>query len=152
VDAVHYVTSRIVARYGHPARAAHLYLFRIVPGSDIALLPPDPQSVMMAWVDEGDGLTPVVPGEAVARCQKARAALENYKTNRPLTQRLMARIVVFSVEEHKSASQVIVELFSRALAFTPKGDRRVTETWRPNADGTDGWYSAHPDQDASRLG
>jgi hypothetical protein len=148
VDAAEFVTSRIVRRYGHSGRAAHLYLFRLVPGSDFLRLPPDRQTLIAAWMDEGGGLAPATPDEAVTRCKLARSTLEGYKINRPETQRLMARIVVFSVAEHIADAQVIVELFSRALAFTPKGDRRVTETWRQAEDGTDSWYSAHPDQEA----
>jgi hypothetical protein len=36
---------------------------------------------------------------------------------------------------------ITVELFSRSLAFFPRGDRRVTETWRRAPDGA--WYSVH---------
>lgn len=145
MDAVEFVTSRIVARYGHPARKAYLYLFRLTPGSDFDRTPPDPSSIIGAWLDEGDQLAPAAPKDAIARCQSAYSALHASSDRRPETRRLMARIVVFSVEEHEPGMMVVVQLSSRALAFTPKGDRRVTETWRPAQDGTDGWYSAHPD-------
>ncbi|MHB8627984.1 MAG: hypothetical protein ACYDBJ_17390 [Aggregatilineales bacterium] len=144
MDATEFVAGRIVTRYGHPARAAHLYLFRLMPNSDFGLAPPDPQTVIASWMDEGGGLAPVAPNEAVAHCQAARAMLQEHTTIRPETRRLMARLVVFSVEEHETEALVIVQLFSRALAFTPKGDRRATETWRRAEDGTNGWYSAYP--------
>lgn len=133
-----FVTGRIIERYGNPSRTAYLYVFRLNPDADLTPLIPETGSIQAAWVDEGAGLVQTPPMEAIARCSAAR----DFKSARPANaherRQLMARVVAFTVEQ-QAPDQIKVELFSRALTFTPKGDRRVTETWRP-AQGS--WYSA----------
>ncbi len=143
-DPLDFVAERLVERYSHPSRTAYLYCFRLQPGTDFAPLIPDLAAVIIAWVDEGAGLAVLPADAAISRCQTAlvsQSALA-LKPARPTTsherRQTMARLISFSIER-QAVDQISVDLFSRALAFTPKGDRRVTETWRP-AEGT--WYSA----------
>lgn len=137
-----FVAGQIAARYAHPSRTAYLYLFRLTPGADFAQMPLDTTYIVTAWVDEGVGLAAVSASEAVARCAAAaqfRAARPANAHERRLT---MARLVMFNVIGGADQAQIAVDLYSRALQFTPKGDRRALETWR-RADEIGGdWYSA----------
>ncbi len=139
-----FVTARIVARYANPSRVAHLYLFQITPDADLTLLPPQADAAIMAWLDEDNGLAESPISEVIAHCENTIAAFRD-RANTPQAKlsaherrRQMARGVSFSIRA--TDDLITVELFSRSLAFAPRGDRRVTESWRRAADG--GWYSA----------
>ena len=138
------VTARIVRRYANPARTAYLYLFRLKPGGELGPIVPEADSVLAAWADEGEGLLSTPPDEAVRKCAAAHAVgLEIAQTPQKLTphqrRQLMARSILFTVEQI-SDSVINVHRFSRALAFSPKGDRKVTEEWHPS---NEGWYSSY---------
>ncbi|MEP7287472.1 MAG: hypothetical protein ABI947_17075 [Chloroflexota bacterium] len=142
-----YVAERIAARYGHPARVAHLYLFRLKPDSDLTAIVPSVETVLTAWVDEGSGLGPTSAARAIEQCQAVYGV--ELKTSRPTTplerRRQMARSVLFTVEQ-PDVDSIEVQLMSRALAFSPKGDRAAHEVWHRSGEG---WYSAyqpHADQ------
>jgi|GEM_PF-1075519 len=134
-----YVTQRLVDRYGMAGRTAYLYLFRVQPGSDFVLLIPDAAQVIDAWIDDGAGLQVTTANTAIDRC---RTALDHRIAHAPQNtqerRQHMARVVMFSIDL-QSAERISVDLFSRALFFTPKGDRRVGEIWLPTADS---WYSS----------
>src|SRR5258706_1469821 len=100
------VTARIVRRYANPGRAAYMYLFRLKPGSELGPLQrlvPEPDSVLAAWADEGEGLLSTPPDEAVRRCATAYAVgVEIAQTPQKLAphqrRQLMARSILFTVE------------------------------------------------------
>jgi hypothetical protein len=142
-SATDYVAARIAERYGHPGRAAYTYLFRLKPGSDFGPLVPDLASVLAAWMDEGDGLQPVPVEAAVEHCRAAlnsKPVLSRPQRLTPHQRRhMMSRSILFSVEQ-PAEDLVTVRLVSRALHFSPKGDREAFEQWRPTGDG---WYSAY---------
>jgi hypothetical protein len=147
MEPVQSVVEQIAKRYAHPGRAAYLYLFQMKPDSDLTHLVPDVESVLAAWMDEGQGLTPTDIETAVDHC----TATYNLKLKTIRTRiseerrRQMARSVVFTVVQ-SGEDMVKVTLVSRALAFSPKGDRTAHEEWKPTEDG--GWYSAYrPDRD-----
>ena len=149
VDPFTFIAGRIVERYSHPSRTNYLYLFQLLAGADFAPIVPALSQIDQAWVDEGEGLQPIEVVMACQRCQATIDRLHNDSTEgrkpqqRDDRRRLMARQVSFSITAPAiitSESVVLVDLFSRAIAFTPKSDRRVTETWR-SFEG--GWYSAY---------
>lgn len=132
------IADKIVARYGHPSRTAYVYLFHLQAASNRAALIPDPADVIAVWSDEGEGLRPAEVASVIARCQVAASARYS-RPSSPHERRLqMARVITITLQE-QAADQILVDLSSRALAFTPKGDRRALEYWRP-AEGS--WYSA----------
>ncbi len=142
-----YVAARIAERYAHPGRAAYTYLFRLKPDRDFGPLVPDPESVVSAWLDEGGGLAPVPVESAVEHCRAALAAKPDLTRPQQTTshqrRQMMARSILFSVDQREE-NLVKVRLLSRALHFTPKGDREAFEEWRPTGGG---WYSAYrPEQ------
>jgi hypothetical protein len=132
------IAQKIVERYSHPSRTAYLYFFVLRPDANRAILIPHVGDVLYAWVDEGHGLVQKSPAEAVASCKTA----DSFRLERPMNPQQrrmqMARVVTISLEQ-QAPDQVLVDLYSRAIAFTPKGDRHVLEIWRP-AEGS--WYSA----------
>jgi hypothetical protein len=132
------ILGKIRVRYSAPKRTAYLYLFLLKPDANRNILIPSASDVVAAWVDEGNGLTETPIEQALQQTIAAR----EFRTARPTSaheRRLsMARIVTLTVEA-QAVDQYSVDLFSRALAFSPKGDRRALETWRP-AEGS--WYSA----------
>ena len=145
-----WIGNRIAVRYAHPSRQAHLYLFQLTDDADLDAIPPDPAQIKRAWVDAGGGLATTLPALAVAQCQALYDQLRAVSPpprGRFITQQLMARLVVFSVTALANAAEptMRVELFSRALAFTPKADRRVIELWRQT---DSGWYSTYTGRDA----
>ena len=142
------VTQKIVQRYAHPERKAYLYMFRLNPGSEFSSLVPAPESVLAAWVDEGSGLLPAAAGLALAACAITLEVHIASGTPKKLTpherRQQMARSVLFTVQE-SMPDLIEVRLISRALAFSPKGDREAHEHWQRS--GSD-WYSAyHPERD-----
>lgn len=143
-EALDFVSRRIMERYSNPARRAYLYLFRLKPDSDFAPIVPIGDAILTAWIDEGNGLALMPTDESIER---ARAALDLRSNLHRLPQRTMrqtmARVVVFSVVQ-SAAALIAVHLLSRALMFSPKGDREVHEQWRP-IDNSEGkiWYSAY---------
>jgi hypothetical protein len=146
IQPVQYVAERIAQRYAHPSRTAYLYLFQIKADTDLTSPVPDPESVVAAWVDQGAGLASAPIELAVEQC----AATYNLKLRmtRPRTpderRRQMARCVMFTAAQ-SSEDTVNIHLVSRALAFSPKGDRVADEEWKPTGDG--GWYSVYnPDR------
>lgn len=142
------VAGRIRDRYATPARRAYTYLFRMRPGASLDALIPDPESVIAAWVDEGAGLLPAPPAEAVRRCAAAREVRPHDLPPAQLSphqrKQMMARSILF-IATPQDADRVEVHLWSRALGFSPKGDREARETWLRAAG--DFWYSAHRDDD-----
>jgi hypothetical protein len=143
VDPLDFVTQRLVERYGHPARTAYLYMFRIKADSNFSLLIPESESIIAAWVDEGSGLALTKADEALERCGMTKSVKTVSEGPRKLTshqrKQMMARSVQFSVVQ-SSPDLVEVHLMSRSLGFSPKGDRETHELWRPTGDG---WYSAY---------
>jgi len=138
------IAEKIVARYGHPARTAYLYLFQLIADADRSPLIPRAEAVLGAWIDEGMGvLQPADAANALERCAAAR----DLPLTRPATpheRRLfMARVVTFTFMQGAPDEHQVI-LISRALRFTPKGDRTAIETWRP-AEGS--WYSAYTGPD-----
>jgi hypothetical protein len=142
-----FVANRIAQRYANPARSAYAYLFQIKPDADFSSLIPPPEIVIAAWVDEGNGLQPTSPLSAVERCQTTKQAVSDLATPRQRTsherKQTMARSVLFSVAQ-LSESMIEVHLVSRSLAFTPKGDREVSEAWHQSGDS---WFSAYQPKD-----
>jgi hypothetical protein len=136
-EAVEFIVGKLVERYSHPGRVSFMYMFRLAPGTDFEPLLPAAAVIQDAWMDEDTGLVPVEAAVALAHCRETLVVSKARPTNRQERRRQMARVVSFIVLP-QTATQVVVELSSRALLFSPKGDRRVTEIWHP-AEG--GWYS-----------
>jgi hypothetical protein len=138
-----YVAAQIAERYANPGRAAYTYLFRLKPGSDFGPLVPDPAAVIGAWMDEGEGLKLTAAETAVVHCQTIIDSKLDLSQPRNMTphqrRQMMSRSILFAMEQPK-ADLVIVRLLSRALYFSPKGDREAFEEWRPTGEG---WYSAY---------
>lgn|SRR5258708_1716563 len=137
------VAHKIVQRYAHPERKAYLYMFRLKPASDFSAIVPAPENILAAWIDEGNGLLPAAVDSALVACSAAREPHTNPRAPGKLTsherRQLMARSVLFSVEA-TAPDLIEVRLSSRALTFSPKGDREVLERWqRTGAE----WYSAY---------
>ncbi|MCS6870353.1 MAG: hypothetical protein RML95_01855 [Anaerolineae bacterium] len=147
-DALDHVAARIVQRYSNPSRKAYTYLFRLRTESPLTALVPSVEDVLTAWVDEGQGLLPTEPLEAVARCQQAAQIKPHTGTPRVLTphqrKQMMARAIQFNLH-HVSEDEISLHLVNRALGFAPKGDYEVVETWRRTAEGF--WYSAYRKRD-----
>ena len=136
-------------RYANPARRNYLYLFQLKPGTDFMPIPPDPARVVSSWFDEGNRLARSPIDVVIERCRTLNVALHEYDPIPPgkfITRQMMSRIVVFSVAlvEVEAEPTMSIDLFSRALAFTPKADRRVTELWKQ---GGEGWYSTYTGDD-----
>ncbi len=126
-----------------------MYLFQLRSGVDFVPIPPDLVQIVSSWFDEGDGLAASPVAEAVQRCWLLNSALRataDLPRGKFSTRQMMARIVVFSVMlvDAQTEPTMSVDLFSRALAFTPKADRRVVELWKP---GGEGWYSTYTGDD-----
>ncbi|MBO9308267.1 MAG: hypothetical protein J7551_00605 [Chloroflexi bacterium] len=147
-NALDHVAARIVERYSNPSRKAYTYLFRLQADAPLTALVPSATDVLAAWVDEGHGLVPTAPSEAVARCQAAAQIRPHAGPLHGLTphqrKQTMARAIQFSVRP-VSEDEIALHLVSRALGFSPKGDREVIEAWRRAADGI--WYSAYREQE-----
>src|SRR5260221_6026631 len=96
------VAHKIVQRYAHPERKAHLYMFRLKPGSDFSAIVPAPENILAAWVDEDNGLLPAAVDSALVACSAARETHINSRTPGKLTthqrRQLIARSVLFIVE------------------------------------------------------
>lgn len=135
------VAERIARRYAHPGRAAYVYLFRLKLESDLTPLIPATEWVVTAWLDEGSGLSPASAALTVEHCAATRSTGLNRRHAQTATERKqqMARAIQFIVTQLDD-KLIEVHLVSRALLFSPKGDREVHEQWRP---ASDGWYSAY---------
>lgn len=154
IDPAAFIAARIVERYSHPSRTNYLYLFHVQSSADFQPIPPVAGQIIQAWVDEENTLSSIDPIKACHLCQltadrwRSQSVVDGYAPprSREERRRLMARQVVFSITPPDPAGEpvALVDLFSRAIAFTPKGDRRVTETWRPFAGG---WFSAYKPPD-----
>jgi hypothetical protein len=141
------VALKIVERYSHPGRTAYLYLFQLKPGVDFASLIPEASGVIAAWIDEGANLVATPVDTALAHCKTTQEIAPNRDVPQKLTshqrRQMMARAILFSVNQ-LDADEVEVHLVSRALIFSPKGDREVNEKWLRSGDS---WYSAYqPDE------
>ncbi len=138
-----FVAARIAERYAHPGRVAYLYLFQLEPGSDFSPLMPPVESTLAAWLDEGGGLAPVAVETAVERCRAAIHTKPDPANQRAMTsnqrRQMMARSILFSVTQ-PADDLITVRLLSRALHFSPKGDREAFEEWHRAGEG---WYSAY---------
>ena len=136
---------RIAQRYAHPGRTAYAYLFRLEPGSDLTRVIPEPETVLAAWIDEGSGLSLALAALAVEHCTATRGTGLNRKRalNAQERRQQMARAIQFTATQ-VDETLVEVHLVSRALLFSPKGDREVHEQWRRSVDG---WFSAYPSQE-----
>jgi hypothetical protein len=147
------VAERIARRYAHPERVAYTYLFRLAPGNDFGPLVPLADHVLSSWMDEGDGLAKVEADSAARNCQAAYEAMQEARrqSKRPKTsherRQQMARSILFTVTR-PAEDEIDVHLLSRALAFSPKGDREVVEKWRRSAEG---WFSSYQPR-ADELG
>ncbi len=137
------IAEKIIARYGHPARTAYLYLFQLEPNADRSSLIPHADEVTGAWIDEGMGLQPANATSVIERCTTTRGLPLTRPANPHERRLFMARVVTFTFMQ-TTPDEYQVTLISRALRFTPKGDRTAIETWRP-ADGS--WYSAYTGPD-----
>jgi len=143
VEALDEVAAQIARRYAHPGRKAYTYLFRLRPDAPFSAIVPTHDSVLTAWLDEGEGLSPAPIDSALDRCRAVHTIGPDLQRQTQLTshqrRQLMARSILFSVTQ-RSEDVIEVHLMSRALTFSPKGDREVTEEWRR---GANGWYSAY---------
>ncbi|MCC7451743.1 MAG: hypothetical protein IT324_30320 [Anaerolineae bacterium] len=143
VEALDEVAAQIARRYAHPGRKAYTYLFRLKPHAPFNAIVPAQDSVLTAWLDEGAGLSPAPIDTALDRCRAVHAIGPDLQRQPQLTshqrRQLMSRSILFSVIQ-RNEDVIEVHLISRALAFSPKGDREVTEEWRR---GASGWYSAY---------
>jgi hypothetical protein len=85
--------------------------------------------------------------EAVARCQAAAQIKPHAEPPHSLTphqrKQMMARAIQFSLRA-VTEDEIALHLVSRALGFSPKGDREVIEAWRRTAEGV--WYSVYREQ------
>lgn len=138
-----YVALHIARRYANPERAAYCYLFRLRPDSPFGPLVPEADTIIKAWVDQGNGLLPTPAEEAVRECRAVVGLKPTMQPTSAQRRQLMARSIQFTVVQH-SDDLIEVQLFSRALSFSPKGDRRVAEEWRRTGDG---WFSAYRGRD-----
>ena len=146
-EPIDFVAARIVTRYSHPSRSAYAYMFRLKPGTDLGGMTPSVESIITAWVDEGEGLIPSPPEIAVDHCRIAQRHKPDADRPRQMTpherRQMMARAILFTVSQ-PSADLVTVHLVSRSVCFSPKGDREAHEQWRRTGEG---WYSAHVPRD-----
>ena len=120
-----------------------MYLFRLPIEADFSGIIPAETSILTAWVDEGGGFQLTPPADAVALCTTIRGLHLIDKGEHRMTsterRQMMSRTVQFSLEP-KADDLIVVHLVSKAITFSPKGDREVYEHWRL---GSAGWYSAH---------
>ncbi|MBX3080218.1 MAG: hypothetical protein KF716_01205 [Anaerolineae bacterium] len=137
------VINQIIRRYSNPARATFMYLFLLPLDADFSGVFPTPETVLTAWVDEGSGFQVTPADEAVRLCSGIQQLhiIDSAEHRLTSTERkqMMARTIQFSVEQ-KADDFIVVHLVSKAITFSPKGDREVYEHWRL---GSTGWYSIH---------
>lgn len=143
-----FIAARLLQRYSASGRTAYTYLFYLRQGADTGALIPVAADVISAWSDQGSGFLPLPPETVIQQCEAIHALeFHNPPGYAPQSGRLtphqrrqqMARTVQFTITPQVD-DLVVVHLVSRALKFSPKGDRSVTEHWKPT-DG--GWYSAY---------
>src|SRR5262249_53118876 len=95
-----------------------------------------------AWVDEGEGLIPTSAEIAVDHCRVARQYTPDPDHPRQMTphqrRQMMARAILFIVSQ-PDPDLVTVDLVSRSVCFSPKGDREGHEQGRGTGEG---WYPA----------
>ncbi|MCC7208629.1 MAG: hypothetical protein IT323_15080 [Anaerolineae bacterium] len=143
-DPLAHVAGRIRDRYASPSRKAYTYLFWVRDAAALDGLVPTAEQVVAAWVDEGAGLSPLDAAEAVRRCAEARARRPQDRPSGQLSpherRQMMARAILFTLTQARP-DQVDVHLWSRALGFSPKGDRQAFEQWEQTDDGV--WFSAY---------
>jgi hypothetical protein len=143
-DPLPLVAGRIRDRYATPSRKAYTYLFWVKDETTLSELIPPAEQVIAAWVDEGVGLLPLNAAEATRQCAVARAQRPQDRPSGQLSpnerRQMMARVILFTLEQSGPA-QVDVHLWSRALGFSPKGDREAFEQWEQAEDGV--WFSAY---------
>ena len=143
---VNSVINQIIRRYSNPARATFMYLFLLPLDADFSGVFPAPENVLTTWVDEGSGFQATPADEAVRLCAAIQRLhiIDSAEHRLTSTERkqMMARTIQFSVEQ-KADDFIVVHLVSKAITFSPKGDREVYEHWRL---GSAGWYSAHRPQ------
>ncbi len=142
------VAGRIAERYRTPARRAYLYLFRLKPDASLEGLVPVADSVLEAWMDVGDGLLPSPIDRVLTECRRAADIKPHTQTPTRLTaherKQMMARAIMF-IATQPEPSSVLINLASRALGFSPKGDRTALEEWRRSAEGR--WYSTRRERE-----
>jgi hypothetical protein len=143
-----FVIRRLVGRYATPARKAYLYLFKVAVDAPQKGLIPTPTDVQRAWVDDGQGLQEIPIETALAKLTAAKATAPQATQTPPLEGRkqLMARAVLFSLAPTTQGA-LEVHLFSRAISYSPKGDREVRERWQREAADPTLWYSAYQPRD-----
>jgi hypothetical protein len=143
------VAAHIAQRYAHPGRAAYTYLFQLKPDSDFGPLVPELTSILVAWMDEGSALQPAPAETTAERCRATHAQAPDLrrpqKLSRHQRRQLMARSILFTAIQ-ASDDLVQVRLVSRALVFSPKGDREAFEDWRRTGDDWYSAYRAHPEE------
>ena len=146
-DASDWVTDRILERYSRPGRVAYMVMFRLKGGTGFSGVLPEEDSIIAAWIDGGNGLLPAASQAALERCKVLQAVHTPSDAPHRMTaeerRQMMARCILFTVVQ--SADDLVeVQLISRSLTFTPKGDREAYEQWKP---GGEGWYSAYHPRD-----
>lgn len=143
-SALAHVAGRIRDRYATPSRKAYTYLFWVRDAAALEALIPTAEQVITAWVDEGAGLLPLDAAEAVRRSAESRSARPQDRPAAPISpherRQMMARVILFTLEL-VGPDQIAVRLWSRALGFSPKGDREAFEQWELTEDGV--WFSAY---------
>ncbi len=143
-DALARVAGRIRDRYATPSRKAYTYLFWVRDAAALEALIPTPEQTIAAWVDEGAGLLPLDGAEAVRRCAEARARRPQDRPSGQLSpherRQMMARAILFTLTPVRP-DQINLNMWSRALGFSPKGDRQAFEQWEQTDDGL--WFSAY---------
>jgi hypothetical protein len=137
------IIDQIIRRYSNPSRTTFMYMFRLPIEADFSGIVPPASSVLFSWVDEGSGFQSTQPVDAVQLCASIRQLHLIDKPQRRLTsterRQMMSRTVQFSLKS-EADDLIVVHLVSKAITFSPKGDREVYEHWRL---GSTGWYSAH---------
>jgi len=142
------VAERIAVRYRNPSRKAYLYLFRLAPSASLDALVPPADHVVQAWIDNGNGLVESAIEGVVAACADASQVKPHTQSPTRLSpherKQMMARSILFTAHQ-PDQDTVEVNLASRALGFSPKGDRVALEVWKRTVDGT--WYSTRRERD-----
>lgn len=150
-DHIRLILNRLLNRYSTPGRTNYCTLFLMRADSSFNVLIPDPAQCLAAWVDRGSGLQSAPVDQAVTMLQAERdpalAAVDRGTLTDSESRRAqMTRVIIFTIYQ-TAEDEIHVDLFSRALHYSPKGDRIAHEMWRTAEDGT--WYSVYTPRDES---
>lgn len=148
-DHIRIILSRLLTRYSTPGRTNFCTLFLMRADSDFDALIPDPAHCLAAWADRGSGLQSMPVDQAIGMLQAEhdpaiatveRGTLTDSESRRAQMTRVIS-FTIYQVATPDGQDEVQVDLYSRALHYSPKGDRIAHETWRTAEDGT--WYSLY---------